>query len=60
MHKTIDVPMINNKREWANRLKVLKASMDKWLTTIPEKEITNEYLFYDEVDLVEQMKLVKL
>ena len=25
----------------------LKGTINKWLNVIPEKEVTNEYLFYD-------------
>lgn len=48
MHKTLDVPVIRNKKEWESRLNVLKECMNKHLITIPEKEVTIEYLFYDE------------
>lgn len=37
---------IRVKKEWTNRLNVLKAVV-KWLTETPEREITYEYLFYD-------------
>ena len=47
MHKALDVPMIRKQKEWASRLDVLKETINKWLNVIPEKEITNEYLFYD-------------
>jgi hypothetical protein len=48
MHKTLDVPVIRDKKEWNNRLDVLKETINKFLENIPEKEITNEFLFYDE------------
>lgn len=38
--------MIRNK-EWNNRLELLKHTINKWLIDIPEKEVTNEYLYYD-------------
>ena len=47
MHKALDVPVIRDSNEWVCRLNVLKKTIDKWLIKIPEKEITNEYLFYD-------------
>jgi Holliday junction resolvase len=47
MHKTLYVPVIRNKKEWENRLNVLKEYMNKHLVIIPEKEVTIEYLFYD-------------
>ena len=46
-HKILDVPVIRDKIEWNNRLELLKESITKWLIKIPEKEVTNEYLFYD-------------
>jgi hypothetical protein len=46
-HKTLDVPVIKSKKEWNNRLNVLKECMNKHLKIIPEKEVTNEFLFYD-------------
>ena len=49
MHKTLNVPMIRNKKEWNNRLNVLKEYINKHLIIIPEKEVTNEYLFYDNI-----------
>ena len=47
MHKKLDVPIIREPKEWLNRLSLLKDIINKWLSVIPEKEITNEYLFYD-------------
>lgn len=47
MHKTLDVQMIRDKKEWENRLNVLKDTITFWLKEIPEKEVTHEYLFYD-------------
>jgi hypothetical protein len=46
-HKTLCVPIIRNKKEWDNRLELLKEKINHWLITIPEKEITTEFLFYD-------------
>jgi hypothetical protein len=46
-HKTLFVPIIRVKKEWNNRLNTLKETIVKWLTEIPESEITYEYLFYD-------------
>lgn len=39
--------MIRVKKEWDNRLNILKETITKWLIKIPEREITYEYLFYD-------------
>lgn len=47
-HKTLDVPIIKLK-EWNNRVNILKETINKWLNLIPEKEITNEYLFYNKI-----------
>ena len=42
MHKALDVPVIRESNEWLGRLNILKETIE-----IPEKEMTNEYLFYD-------------
>jgi hypothetical protein len=34
-------------KEWKLRLDLLKETINKFLENIPEKEVTNEYLFYD-------------
>ena len=49
MHKSLDIPVIRNKNEWNNRLKLLQEYINKWLINdiVPNKEITIEYLFYD-------------
>ncbi len=46
-HKATGAPMIRNKKEWSNRLEVLHKTTSHWLKNIPGKEITFEYLFYD-------------
>ena len=46
-HKTLDVPVIRDKKEWEDRLNVLKNVIDRWLIEIPEREVTIECLFYD-------------
>ena len=45
-HKRFDVP-IKNAKELSSRLSKLQETMNKWLSIIPEREITYEYLFYD-------------
>ena len=45
--KNTGISIIRDKNEWNDRLQTLKKCMNKWLTTIPEKEVTNQYLFYD-------------
>ena len=45
-HKKLDVP-IKNEKELSLRLSKLQETMNKWIITIPEREITYEYLFYD-------------
>ncbi len=47
MHKTLDVPMIREQKEWSDRLNVLKETINKWIIDIPNRELTCEYLFYD-------------
>ena len=47
LHKTNGVPIIRDKKEWENRLLELKKAIDYYLTFIPEKTITNEYLFFE-------------
>jgi hypothetical protein len=46
-HKGLDIPVIRCKKEWNNRLIILKNNINKWLNEIPNKELTYEYLFYD-------------
>jgi len=48
MHKTLDVPVIREPKEWKLRLDLLKETINKFLNRIPEKEVTNDYLFYDQ------------
>ena len=48
MHMTLGIPIIRNKIEWDGRLDKLKISIYKWLEDIPVKEITNEFLFYNQ------------
>lgn len=48
-HKILDIPIIKDQKEWNNRLELLKETVNKFILTIPEKEITNEYLFYDKI-----------
>jgi hypothetical protein len=47
-HKTLFVPIIRKQEEWNNRLTLLKETILKCLTDIPEKEVTYEHLFYDQ------------
>lgn len=46
-HKVLEVPVIRNKKEWNIRLNSLKNSINYWINNLPKKEITNEYLYYD-------------
>ena len=48
-HNKLGVPLIRNKEEWDNRLDLLKITINKWLITIPNKEITIEKLFFDKL-----------
>ena len=47
MHKILDVPVVREPKEWKLRLDLLKETINKYLENIPEKEVTNEFLFYD-------------
>jgi hypothetical protein len=47
LDKTTGNLIIRDQKEWASRLDVLKETINKHLITIPNKEITYEYLFYD-------------
>jgi len=42
--------MIRNQKEWNDRLLELKNIIKKYIDKILDKEIINEYLFYDSVD----------
>jgi hypothetical protein len=37
-----------NKNEWSDRIKLLIETIKKYLDRIPEKEVTIEYLYYDD------------
>lgn len=46
-NKINGILQIKNKKEWNSRLSILNKSIKKWIKIIPEKEVTNEFLFYD-------------
>lgn len=46
-NKTNGILRIRNKNEWNSRLSTLKKCISKWIKNIPEKEVTEEFLFYD-------------
>ena len=46
-HNFSQVPVVKNKKEWLNRLNELKIKISKYIKNIPNKEITEEYLFFD-------------
>lgn len=46
-HKSFGVPMIRDPVEWKSRLEKLKETIDKYMSIVPNKEVTIEYLFYD-------------
>ena len=46
-HKTSGVPMIDDKEKWNKRLETLKNIIGKYVSNIPEKEVTIEHLFYN-------------
>jgi len=45
--KTTGISIIRDQKEWKSRLSLLNETINKWLIDIPKKEITYEYLFYD-------------
>ena len=48
-HRISGVPILENEAEWNNRLEKLKNTISKYISSIPEKEVTIEYLFYSEI-----------
>lgn len=38
---------ISSKKEWEKRLNLLKEKIEYHINNIPDKEITEEYLYYD-------------
>ena len=47
-HEQFGVPLINDKKDWENRLETFKKSIEKHIKTVPEETIF-EYLFYDTI-----------
>lgn len=47
MLKSREIYVLRNKKDWSNRLSDLKKLVDYYLDFIPDKTITNEYLFFD-------------
>lgn len=47
INKQSGISVIRNKNEWNNRLLELKKLVNYYLSFIPEKTITNEFLFFD-------------
>jgi hypothetical protein len=41
--------MVREPKEWKLRLELLKETINKFLENIPEKEVTNEFLFYKRI-----------
>ena len=48
-HKTLGVPMIRDEIEWQSRLNILKTTIEKYINIKPIKEMTFEYLYYDDI-----------
>lgn len=46
-HETLNIPIVDNKKDWDNRLSILKETIDKNINNLPEKEVTIINLFYD-------------
>jgi hypothetical protein len=47
IHKVHGIPIIDEKSNWDERLKLLKETISNWLVKIPNKEVTFEYLFFN-------------
>lgn len=47
-HKFYNIPLEPISIEWTNRTNTLKLTIKKHLHTIPNREVTTDYLFYDE------------
>jgi len=47
MHKKLDVPYVKEKKEWEERLQTLHKIVRQHIKTIPSKEITLEFLYFD-------------
>ena len=47
-HEQFGVPLINDKKDWENRLETFKKSIEKHIKNVPEETIF-EYLFYDTI-----------
>lgn len=50
-HKILGTPIINNQEEWQNRLTTLKNTIQINIDSIPTEQITEEYLYFDQIDL---------
>lgn len=48
IHKSNGMLILKNKEDWDNRLKKLNNRIQYYINNIPEKEVTIEYLFYNE------------
>ena len=46
-HKALGVPIIKHKKNWNERLNLLKETIIKHIMNIPEKEVTIESLFFN-------------
>jgi len=47
IHKILGIPIIDEKSNWNDRLKLLKETISNWLVSLPTKEVTFEYLFFN-------------
>jgi hypothetical protein len=46
-HNGLGIPIVRSQKEWMSRLNILKDVINHWISEIPEKAVTIEYLFYD-------------
>ena len=46
-HKTLGVPMIRSKTDWAARLAVVRRRIAHHVANAPTQEVTEEHLYYD-------------
>ena len=47
VHKAVGVPIVREAKVWADRLNVFKERLLHHVSTIPDRELTVEHLYYD-------------
>ena len=48
IHSVLEVPYVKDKKQWKSRLMSLKKKIKTHMENIPDKEVTEDYLFYDD------------